>query len=182
MHKIHYKNIEKLFGFTRQTWAKWGQENRPIVKLIGYFEDEDINQLLTTDRIAKLENLNLVHEAAQTIVKKFFYTIYTNERKNNEFLNIIFPLYVESENQRVANHKKIFHDKMVATQNDERKKEISHKIDTIYAKYNKRDLIRFIVETEMTIDKTSALFEISHLSDLEIHLLVSEYKNFVSRE
>lgn len=171
--------ICKILHIGKTTYYKYLKEEYPIVTFLLSFQKSELEELLLTGKIAKLENLNLVHEAAQTIVKKFFYTIYTNERKNNEFLNIIFPLYVESENQRVANHKKIFHDKMAATQNDEQKKEISHKIYTIYAKYNKRDLIRFIVETEVPIDKTSALFEISHLSDLEIHLLVSEYKKFI---
>lgn len=61
MYKIHYKNIEKLFGFTRQTWAKWQKEDRPIVKLISnYFDDQDINQLVITGSIKKFENLKQI--------------------------------------------------------------------------------------------------------------------------
>jgi hypothetical protein len=169
----------ELFNISINTYYLWKKQGRLIISLLEkYFTKEDLEEFLVSGKVAKLENLNLVHAAAQKIVREFFYTTYTNNKKNDEFLTI-FPLYVEFENQRVANHKKIFHDKMAATQNDEQKKEISHKIYTIYAKYNKRDLIRFIVETEVPIDKTSALFEISHLSDLEIHLLVSEYKKFI---
>ncbi|MCK9532667.1 MAG: hypothetical protein M0R77_19445 [Gammaproteobacteria bacterium] len=57
VNKIHYKNAEKLFGFTRQTWAKWQAEERAITKLLNYFDDTDIIEFLETGKIEKLEEL-----------------------------------------------------------------------------------------------------------------------------
>lgn len=45
--------------------------------------------------------------------------------------------------------------------------------------YNKRSLTKFIVETELDIDKTSALLEIAPLSDHEIKFLVNMHKTFI---
>jgi len=70
--KIHYKNIEKLFMFTRQTWAKWQTENRPIVKLIGYFKDEEIIELIKTGKIKKLEQANKFDNFLSTYRNLYF--------------------------------------------------------------------------------------------------------------
>lgn len=175
------KDISNLLLFTPQGVNKWKKEQRPIIVLLEkYFDKEDLDEFLETGKIAKMDNLHLVHTAAEKIVRDFFYTNYANSRKNDEFFTTIFPSYIEHEKQDVENRKKFFQNRKETTEHDERKKEISHKIDTIYARYNKRDLIKFIVETELEINKTTALLEISDLSDFEIHLLVGEYKKFVN--
>lgn len=81
-NKIHYKKIEELFGFTRQTWAKWQKENRPIVKLLNYFDDEDIDQLLNNGKVIKMEQIQavenlklLVHEIHNVILQKLSYKV-----------------------------------------------------------------------------------------------------------
>lgn len=58
INKIHYKNIEKLFEFTRQTWAKWQKEKRPIIDLLNYFDNNDIAEILNNGKIAKMEKTN----------------------------------------------------------------------------------------------------------------------------
>ena len=69
MNKIHYKSAEKLFKFTRQTWAKWQKEARPIVKLVNYFRDDEIQEFLKTNKMEKLELISnyTVQELKQLI-------------------------------------------------------------------------------------------------------------------
>ncbi len=56
MKKITNQTITKLFSFTRQTWAKWKDENRQITKLLQlYFSDEELNEFLETGKIRKFE-------------------------------------------------------------------------------------------------------------------------------
>lgn len=51
--------IVKLFNITRQTWTNWKKEEKPIVKLIEkYFNDEDIEEFLEKEKCSKLENIN----------------------------------------------------------------------------------------------------------------------------
>ena len=63
LNKIHYKKIEQLFSFTRQTWAKWQKENRPIVALVEkYFNDEDLEEFLESGKIQKFEKTQKIKE------------------------------------------------------------------------------------------------------------------------
>jgi len=56
---INYKITEELFCFTRQTYTKWKQENRPIINLIEkYLNEIDILQFLTSNKIDKFERAN----------------------------------------------------------------------------------------------------------------------------
>ena len=53
---ISYKITEELFGFTRQTYAKWKHENRPIINLIEkYFSENDLEEFLKYGVVEKLE-------------------------------------------------------------------------------------------------------------------------------
>jgi len=56
MKKISHQNISKFFLFTRQTWAKWKEEGRPVTKMVErYFSNHEIEEFLTTNKIKKLE-------------------------------------------------------------------------------------------------------------------------------
>ena len=46
--------IEKLFGFTEATYYNWKKENRPIISLIKYFNDEELEEFLNTGEINSL--------------------------------------------------------------------------------------------------------------------------------
>ena len=48
--------IEKLFGFTEATYYNWKKENRPIINLINYFNEEELIEFLETGKISKMEN------------------------------------------------------------------------------------------------------------------------------
>lgn len=179
--ETHSITMSKILEISENSYFRWKKKDHVVLVnlLEKYFTKEDLKEFLESGKIKKMENLNLVHTTAKKIVKEFFYTSYTNERKNDEFFNIIFPSYIKFENQQVEKNKKILQDRIEAALSDERKKAISNKIDNIYTIYNKRDLIKFIIDSELNIDKTSALLEISYLSDFEIHLLINEYKKFV---
>jgi hypothetical protein len=48
--------MENLFQFTRQSWNNWKIEQRPIVSLLEkYFTNEEIEEFLTSQKMAKLE-------------------------------------------------------------------------------------------------------------------------------
>ena len=50
--------IEKLFGFTEATYYNWKKENRPIINLVKYFNDEELIKFLKTGKIDRLEKNN----------------------------------------------------------------------------------------------------------------------------
>lgn len=53
---FNYKIMENLFQFTRQSWNNWKIEQRPIVSLLEkYFTNEEIEEFLTSQKMAKLE-------------------------------------------------------------------------------------------------------------------------------
>ena len=82
--KIHYKNIEKLFGFTRQTWAKWQKEKRPISILINYFSDQDIKEFLKNGKIKKYDNLLKIQDIViNNSCNKYINTFIQNTQSNS---------------------------------------------------------------------------------------------------
>ena len=103
LNKIHYKKVEQLFSFTRQTWAKWQKENRPIVTLIEkYFNDEDLEEFLNTNEIQKMENLKYVNEFKK-FISDIHDSIYLNIRDDymlyvvDKYLPLIVHKFTEDE-------------------------------------------------------------------------------------
>ena len=83
--KIHYKKIEELFGFTRQTWAKWQKEDRAITRLINkYFNNYDIIEFLSTDKVTKIENVGVGKELVSILNTKCEHIL-------NQIINIEQP-------------------------------------------------------------------------------------------
>lgn len=168
--------MSALFGFSAPTFYSWKKEQRPIISLVDkYFKKEDLEEFLATGRIQKLDNLKLINSTSRQIVSEFFYDKQKNKFKNKEFLEIIFPSYIDYVNKYVENRKKVYEE----MSSKKEKEELQNYLDSIYSEFNKRGLTEFIVKTELDIDKTSALLEIAGLSDLEIHLLVSSHKEFL---
>jgi hypothetical protein len=54
-------NIIKLFDITRQTWTNWKNQDKKIVTLLQYFNDEDIEYLMLENKIPKLEHINIIY-------------------------------------------------------------------------------------------------------------------------
>lgn len=55
-NKINYKITEKLFGFTRQTYTKWKQEDRPIINLIEkYFSEDELREFIEYGTMEKYD-------------------------------------------------------------------------------------------------------------------------------
>jgi len=47
----------KLFSFSRPTYYKWKREKVPAIQLIqNYFNDEDLQEFLSTGRVSRLDN------------------------------------------------------------------------------------------------------------------------------
>lgn len=110
-NKIHYKKIEELFGFTRQTWSKWQKENRPIVKLLNYFDDDDILELLNTGKIERLEITTFVQEQIRKACRDYIYFFRDDIHTlwHDFSLKFYFDYLVEIENISSSDfHYKIF--------------------------------------------------------------------------
>ena len=83
--RIHYKKIEELFGFTRQTWSKWQKEDRAITRLINkYFNNYDIIEFLSTDKVTKIENVEVGKELVNILNTKCEHIL-------NQIINIEQP-------------------------------------------------------------------------------------------
>ncbi|MDY0122849.1 hypothetical protein [Sulfurimonas sp.] len=175
------ETMAAVFASSEGAYYKWKKENRPIITLLDkYFSREDLEEFLETGKVAKLENLNLIDKSAKKIVAEFFYQSSTNSHKNKEFADVIFPAFVKKENDFVKNQKKLYEEKIAQIKkNSDKKEELKKYVDSLCVNYKKRELIKFIIETDLDIDKTTALLEISPLNDLEIHFLINFYRNFL---
>lgn len=177
-----YKEIAELIGNNDKTIYRWKKEGRPIISLLEkYFTKEDLEEFLETGKIQKLDNLKLLNKTAEQIVLDFFYEKYTNNFINDEFAEIIFPEYIQNENQYVEKRKKVYQEMLSKRLNEEKKEELDS-YQNFYPEFNKRGLTKFITESNFDFDKTSALLQIAPLNDLEIHLLVSTYSEFLSKK
>lgn len=174
--------MSQLFGYSAQTYFNWKKEEakRPIISFLSrYFAKEDLIEFLETGKIQKLDNIKLINSTSRQIVSEFFYD--GKDFKNKEFLEIIFPQYIVHVNKYIENRKKVYEEMSSKTDKDlDKKEELQSYLDSFHSEFNKRGLTEFIVEAELEIDKISALLEIAQLSDLEIHLLVSTHKEFLS--
>lgn len=180
--ELDHKIVCKLFGFTKSTFYNWKKEKRPVIMLLEkYFSDDDLKEWNEHKKIQKLDNLKLLNKTADEIVINFFYEKYTNNFINDEFAEIIFPEYIQNENQYVEKRKKVYQE-MLSKRLDEEKKEELDSYQNFYPEFNKRGLTKFIAESNFDFDKTSALLQIAPLNDLEIHLLVSTYSEFLSKK
>ena len=179
VHKIHYKNIEKLFGFTRQTWAKWQQENRPIVKLINnYFDDEDINQLLTTDKIAKLENADKYSSVIQSLSNIIYNFDYFQ-------INVLYSMCDQFVKNNTLDNVSIYSFQLYFTINGF--SNIIKNTDYFPNENTKKEVLNLYKSNSKVFDvdevkKMQAYFmfeEVCKLNDILIQILLFEYKTII---
>jgi len=63
MSKIHYKNVESFFQFTRQTWKKWNEESRPIANFVNrYLNDNRIEEFLQNGKIRDFDDFDKLQQ------------------------------------------------------------------------------------------------------------------------
>lgn len=55
--------MSKLFGFSAPTYFRWKKQNRPIIKLIEKFSEEELIEYLNTGNIERLDNIKNRHNS-----------------------------------------------------------------------------------------------------------------------
>jgi len=88
--------IETLFGYSEATYYRWKKEERPIIKLIeNYFDDEEIEEFVKTGKISKYDGYNKLTEHKQIIQILEEIEIETgNETINKQIFLADFALYL----------------------------------------------------------------------------------------
>ncbi|MCG3699927.1 hypothetical protein L5F42_08780 [Aliarcobacter butzleri] len=79
--------MSKLFGFSIPTYYNWKKENRPIIKLINkYFQNEELIEFLETSYVSKYDVSNKIMENFVLELNSFYYP-----NNHIEYLNITNP-------------------------------------------------------------------------------------------
>lgn len=88
MNKIHYKKLEVLFQFTRQTWSKWKKEERPVVGLFEkYFSDQIIDEYLSTQHIDQFERYRYIEREIISKNRSKYLHSFCNENPYQSLVN-----------------------------------------------------------------------------------------------
>lgn len=67
------KDISTLLLFTPQGVNKWKKEKRPIISLLQkYFTSDNLQEFLKTEKITKMERLNVTNELEDELVDLFY--------------------------------------------------------------------------------------------------------------
>lgn len=70
----------KILDIHPKTYYSWAKQNKPILKLLKYFEDEDLIEFISTSKISKMEDIQFFDKIKKIII----------EENENKLINFIY--------------------------------------------------------------------------------------------
>ncbi|MFA5502423.1 MAG: hypothetical protein WC253_07290 [Sulfurovaceae bacterium] len=89
---MHKNLMSKLLDVSLKSIYNFEKQNRPIIKLLNYFSDNDAEELLEIGKITRLENINFIEYIRLSEIIKLL------EKSNIEFLCNSLAKYIEIYN------------------------------------------------------------------------------------